>query len=223
MVGALVVLPTLVLPTVACVLVVGAAEAWAVVGAKATAVAEPGLAQPEPETPIPTSGHIEAVAEVGALVVLLTLVFPTVACVFTVGAVAAWAVVGATTAAVAEPGLGLLDGLTTLAEVGAEAETETLVFPLPACTLAAGAAEAPLVEGAEALAVTVVFPALTWTEAFGLVLTFTEAEAETETDVAALADPLTVVVEAGAVVAPAWVGAWTVTREPSASATRPVR
>lgn len=101
--GALVLLPTVVLPIAAWVLAAGAAAALPVVGAKTTAVAEPGFPQPYPVTATPTSGQVVAPAPTGAFVVLLTVVLPDEAVVVAAGLVATCPLVGANATAVAEP------------------------------------------------------------------------------------------------------------------------
>jgi hypothetical protein len=62
-------------------------------------------------------------------VVLFTLVFPAVAWVVTDGFDVTCAWVGATTAAVADPGFGFVDEVVAAACVGAVAFTETAVLP----------------------------------------------------------------------------------------------
>jgi hypothetical protein len=146
---------------------------------------------------------------------LLTVAFPAATRTLAAGADVACAVAGATTAAVAEPGLGWPDGVVALTDVGAETEAEAEVVPLPIFAPAAGAAAALAFVGAETL--TAAWPAPA--DTVGAVLRLTETLTEAGT-----ADPLPRAVADGSDESPPWLGAWTVTgEEPSASATRPVR
>ena len=104
-VGSEVVFPMVGPPMLAPVLEVGVVFIVPPVGAKITAVAEPGLPQPYPVTPTPISGQVTRPALVGADVVFTSVRLPDAAEVVVVGPVPAMALVGAKITAVPVPAL----------------------------------------------------------------------------------------------------------------------